>query len=219
MEMVVTMGTAYIDHIDIASDGRVVVTGSLSRTGLRASLSEYYYLLPPADGIWEYELSVVAESPNGAAVLVPFSVEAPWTGDSKANGARVYQASTSGPAKATTQLKAKKVEQLTTVQVNAVYLEGASYDNARQNLIVDLSYGGGCFAHTFELEWDGAVLKSNPPHYLLNLVDTSPIDPCEAYISTQLRFDLSVPGIQIQSPSIVEIRTPSGGQTLRVQIS
>ena len=212
------MAMAYIEHIDITSDGRVVVTGSFSRTGLRALLSEYYYTLPPADGVWEYELSVVADSPNGAAVLVPFSVEAPWIGDSNANGVRVYQTRTSGPAKATTQLKAKKVEQLTTVQANAVYLEGASYDNARQNLIVDLSYGGGCFVHTFELQWDGALLESDPPRYLFNLVDTSPEDKCEAYLSTQLRFDINVPGIQIQSPSIVVIRTPSGGQTL-VQIS
>ncbi len=214
------MAVAYIQSIDITEDGKVRVSGHLSSTNLDVSLSEMIPVIAPEDGIWNYELTVTPTSIIGADMLVPFTVEAPWIGDSDANGARIIQPSIvpNVPDKEIVQLKGKKVAALSTKQSNMVWLIGAYYDQTANQLVIDAKYSGGCFQHLFTLEWDGSSLESFPPQYIFNLVDLSEYDPCKALIDVQLRFDISTMDFQIDEPSKLHIGTPSYGRTLTVEL-
>lgn len=156
------------------------------------------YTKEPEDGIWGYTLEVIPSSVFGATVMMPFTVEAPWTGDIQANGVRVTQPTLS-PNEADyeiVQLKIKKVDDFTTLQANLMLLQGAIFDPSTNQLVVDINYGGGCFPHLFSLEWDGLTLESFPPQYNFNLVDLSDYDPCKAILPAQLRFDIDVPFVR-----------------------
>ncbi|KYF57147.1 hypothetical protein BE08_20885 [Sorangium cellulosum] len=210
------MGRAYITNVDISTDGRVVVEGNLSMTGLTASLEPRIYIQPPPDGVWEYDLVVTPTAEQGAMMLVPFSVHAPWAGNADANGVRIIQDGTPEPT-ATTLLKVRRVQKYTTEQKNMVILKGAGYNAATRRLVVDLTHGGGCFPHSFAVEWDGAALKSSPPQYLLNVVDLSEYDPCKALISEQLHIDLHTPDVSLRGPATLVIQSV-WGRTLRVKL-
>ncbi len=210
---------AFIDQIDITTDGKVRVSGQLSQTNLTASLNEQIYINEPEDGIWGYTLEVIPKSAWGAEILVPFSVDAPWFGNNNSNGVRVYQKSiTPGKGLETLQLKAKKVKSFTTEQVNQVFLKGAQYNTTYKQLIIDLVYSGGCFPHSFALEWDGATLESFPPQYNFNLIDLSEYDPCKGLIPVQLRFDIDTPGVQLELPSTINLGTAGFGASIRVKL-
>ncbi len=58
-------------------------------------------------------------------------------------------------------------------------------------LIVEVSYGGGCEKHNFTLLDTGIATRSIPPQHLLRLVHDAHGDACEAYITSELRFDIS----------------------------
>ena len=164
---------AYIQQVDITTDGKVVITGQFSRTNLKAKLSEHIYLKEPEDGIWGYTLEIIPISVFGADIMVPFVVEAPWTGNNNANGVRVTQINLNPkePDYETIQLKVKKVDSFTEKQSNLLILKGASFNKSTNQLVIDVSYGGGCFPHLFSLEWDGISLESFPPQYNFSLVD------------------------------------------------
>ncbi|MCG9770767.1 hypothetical protein L1D59_19395 [Pseudoalteromonas piscicida] len=214
------MAVAYIQSIDITENGRVQVSGQLSSTNLNVSLNEMIPVVPPADGIWNYELTVTPTSMIGADMLVPFVVDAPWIGNSEANGARIIQPSNDPNTqdKETVHLKGKTVKTLTQKQANMLWLKGAHYDRSASQLVIDARYGGGCFQHIFALEWDGTSLESFPPQYMFNLVDMSEYDPCKALIDVQLRFDISTMDFRVDEPSRLHIGTPSYGRTLTVEL-
>ncbi|UII32149.1 hypothetical protein LVD17_28090 [Fulvivirga ulvae] len=203
---------AYIQQIDITTDKKVVVSGLLSRTNLNAKLKEHIYIKEPEDGLWGYTLEVIPTTVYGVDMMIPFSTEAPWTGNESANGLRITQSSPDPEHRdyETTLLKVKKVENFTTEQANTVVLRGASFDELTGQLIIDINYSGGCFPHSFALEWDGSILKSIPPYYRLNLVDLSDYDPCKALVPAQLRFDIETTDIRIQKPSGIIVGTPRG---------
>ncbi len=211
---------AYIQKIDITEDGKVIVSGQLSRTNLVAKLSPMIYVHPPKDGIWGYTLEVLPTSVFGSDKMEPFSVEAPWTGNNDANGVRITQPRLNPSEKdiETVQLKAKKVEEFTKEQSNLTILKGASFDKETNNLVVDLQYSGGCFPHLFSLEWDGISYKSAPLQYNFKVVDLSDYDPCRAMLSAQLRFDISTPKVQIDRPSVIHLGTVNGGTSIPVDI-
>lgn len=211
---------AYIQNIDITTDGKVVVSGQLSRTNLNANLNEHIYTKAPEDGIWGYTLEVIPTSVFGADMMVPFSVEAPWTGNEAANGVRITQP-TLHPDQSdyqTLQLKVKKVDTFTTEQANLIMLSGATFDRSTNQLVIDINYGGGCFPHLFSLEWDGLSLESFPPQYNFNLVDLNDEDPCKALLSAQLRFDIATPGIQLDRPAVINLVTAGSGRQIQVEI-
>lgn len=211
---------AYIQHIDITSTGKVIVTGQLSRTNMQVKLQELIYAKEPQDGIWGYMLEVIPTSVFGADIMIPFKVEAPWTGNESANGLRITQPSLdpSQDDYETMQLKLKKVNTLTKEQSNFTVLKGASFDKQLKQLIIDISYGGGCSLHLFSLEWDGVILKSIPPQYNFTLVDASKYDPCKAILPAQLRFDIDTPGIQLESPSVINLSTLRSDRQIRIEL-
>ena len=211
---------AYIQQIDITTNGKVVITGQLSRTNLDVRLNEHIYIKEPEDGIWGYTLEVIPASVFGADMMVPFVVEAPWTGNHEANGVRITQP-TLQPDQTdyeTVQLKVKKVESFTEEQSNLLVLKGASFDKSTNQLIIDINYGGGCFPHLFSLEWDGISLESFPPQYNFNLVDLSDYDPCRALLPAQLRFDIETPEIQLDRPSTINLGTVRGNGQIKIEL-
>lgn len=212
---------AYIQQINITTDGKVVVSGQLSRTNLNARLNEHIYANEPKDGIWGYTLEVIPTSVFGADIMVPFSVQAPWTGNENSNGVRITQPNLQSNESdyETVQLKVKKVNSFSTEQVNLIILKGASFDISTNQLILDINYGGGCFPHLFSLEWDGLTIKTIPPQYNFNLVDLSEYDPCRAILPVQLRFDIDTPSIQLDRPSLINIGTQGNFRQIQIELT
>ncbi len=68
-------------------------------------------------------------------------------------------------------------------------LDGATLEG--DTLFVDVSYGGGCETHTWELCWDGSFAQSYPVQVWVELGHDDHDDPCDAWISETLSFDLS----------------------------
>jgi hypothetical protein len=60
-----------------------------------------------------------------------------------------------------------------------------------QQLIVTVSYSGGCENHSFDLYFDGMYAKSLPAQATLQLYHRNNGDACRSLISEELRFDLS----------------------------
>ncbi len=70
----------------------------------------------------------------------------------------------------------------------------ALIDSARisgDTLILVVSYSGGCREHEFKLFGSRSIIKTNPPQAEIYLSHNSNADPCEAWITQQLKFDLS----------------------------
>ncbi len=61
---------------------------------------------------------------------------------------------------------------------------------AESCLFVQLSHGGSCAEHSYELRWNGALAESMPPQAFLVLWHGDPGDPCDAIIQQNLFFDL-----------------------------
>ncbi len=57
-------------------------------------------------------------------------------------------------------------------------------------LAIQISYSGGCRTHEFQLLDTGIATKSIPPQHLLSLVHVLSDDPCEAFLTRILFFDL-----------------------------
>lgn len=60
-------------------------------------------------------------------------------------------------------------------------------------LTVDVQYGGGCRDHSWNMYFNGAILKSMPPQAILHLrhTVTDGPDPCRGMPMETLQFDLS----------------------------
>src|SRR3989338_2634747 len=59
-----------------------------------------------------------------------------------------------------------------------------------QDLVIEVSYGGGCEDHEFDLIWDGSFMKSNPPQVNLDLYHNANNDLCKAIKYETLRYDI-----------------------------
>ena len=59
-------------------------------------------------------------------------------------------------------------------------------------LTLVVGYSGGCEAHEFMLLASLAATKSIPPQHMLKLVHEGNADACEAFLTSELRFDLTV---------------------------
>lgn len=214
------MSLAFIKNIDITPEDRVVVVGQSVKSNLKISLSARHHIEPPSDGIWSYDLNIEPFGPNGVEEPSAFEVDAAWIGDENAKGVRVFQSYHEPVASVqeTVLRKAHIVDSFTEEQKNAIMIQGASFMASVKQLVVDVSYGGGCFAHDFVLEWDGKSLESFPPQYNFNLVDLSEYDPCRALVRTQLRFDINTSDIKVDVPSVINLSQPGTGQGLRVLV-
>lgn len=54
-----------------------------------------------------------------------------------------------------------------------------------------VSYGGGCRDHVFELQFDDAFIMMDPLRLTVTLLHEADEDPCEAWLTEDLEFDLT----------------------------
>ena len=59
------------------------------------------------------------------------------------------------------------------------------------DLVLDVSYGGGCAAHVFAACWDGLFLESFPVQVHLGISHDANDDNCDALIHDEITFDLA----------------------------
>ncbi len=89
------------------------------------------------------------------------------------------------------KLKLLVLATLLTAGAHAAEVRSANLDAAGKNILVDVSYGGGCKEHTFKLKLAGC-LESFPVQCSAQLVETVVGGPdfCEAIISKTVKFSL-----------------------------
>ncbi|MBW2264417.1 MAG: hypothetical protein JRG91_20825, partial [Deltaproteobacteria bacterium] len=66
--------------------------------------------------------------------------------------------------------------------------ESVSIDG--DDILITISYGGGCEDHHFRLCWDGSFMESHPVQVDLELIHDGHGDACLAYITSTHRFSL-----------------------------
>lgn len=154
-------------------------------------LSLAVYIVPPEDGLQDVILS--ATPPTGPAptaievfecsILVP---EEEWF-----EGVRITNAANESLlVLRNPNLKAAPVG------TDPFFMSGVGI--RKDKLLIDVSYGGGCRRHAFQLNWDGTILKSEPPKLILELSHNSNGDNCRALLHEQLQFDLTtLPGFPV----------------------
>lgn len=63
---------------------------------------------------------------------------------------------------------------------------------AGDTLTLNVGYGGGCEEHFFTLCWpDQSFMESDPVQVNLELLHSGVADPCDAYITGDVSFDLT----------------------------
>lgn len=72
---------------------------------------------------------------------------------------------------------------------DALAVNSAVIEN--NELVMSVSYSGGCATHLIDLYAYTGILKSNPPQMNLVLSHNANNDMCEAYITKTIRFDLN----------------------------
>lgn len=70
------------------------------------------------------------------------------------------------------------------IQIEGVRREG-------NTLFLDVSYGGGCGEHSFEMNGSMAVMKSMPPQRAVKLTHTNHEDYCKAIVRKTIEVDIS----------------------------
>lgn len=92
--------------------------------------------------------------------------------------------------------KALLVALMALVSSNALAIEvkSARLDAAKENILIDIAYGGGCEKHIFKLEV-GTCLESYPVRCSAQLVDLGKPDACEAYIQETVTINLKEAGL------------------------
>jgi len=86
--------------------------------------------------------------------------------------------------------------------------------NAKEGVLeVDVSFGGGCLEHTFELQV-GGCLESFPVQCTLKVVDTTEgFDACEAFLFKTLKFSLKEYGLTDSYYSGASLTIKGAGKT------
>lgn len=81
-------------------------------------------------------------------------------------------------------------------QAGAAEVRGARLDANKKNLLIDVTYGGGCAKHTFKLAV-GACRESFPVSCDAVLIEkiSGGVDLCEAIISETVKINLKRAGL------------------------
>jgi hypothetical protein len=94
------------------------------------------------------------------------------------------------------KLKLLVLATLFTAGAQAAEVLSAKLDAAKKNILVDVSYGGGCKDHVFKLKL-GGCLESFPVQCSAQLVETVVDGPdfCEAIVGETVKFSLKKYGL------------------------
>lgn len=162
-------------------------------------LSPYYYIVPPEDGIYDFDL--LAKQPNSD---VGQQVETLTTTTSRSiegvRGVRIHAA------------KNKLVVRLATI-TSETPPKGDEFKVSQavieaDQLKIDVTYSGGCERHNFDLYWDGSYQESFPQQVQMVLVHDANSDPCERSIQETLIFDL----LDLE-PAVIKLSNEFGDTT------
>ncbi len=82
-------------------------------------------------------------------------------------------------------------------------------------LYVTVGYSGGCKEHTFNMNWNGRYLKSQPMQINLVIMHDNGEDLCEQWITEQFRCDLSTFAENGQKELLINLFSWSEAMVLR----
>ncbi|TXI85187.1 MAG: hypothetical protein E6Q37_06925 [Crocinitomicaceae bacterium] len=107
------------------------------------------------------------------------------------------------------QLKTKKIEAVGTLgqfpeESTPITIEKAKIEG--NELVLDVSYGGGCQEHEFKLIGSEMISKSLPPIRAIKLVHIGNNDMCKALIMQTLKFDISAFAYKQEKGSEITLR-------------
>jgi hypothetical protein len=74
-------------------------------------------------------------------------------------------------------------------QAHSAMIRSAKLDSSKRNLVIDVTYGGGCGKHDFTLQV-GGCLESYPVRCTAELIEKTN-DMCEALVSTTVVINLA----------------------------
>lgn len=163
------------------------------------ALSSVVYVKPPVDGIQDFILHGQAPSGLAATAIETFQVSALVPSADWLQGVRIINSC--GTSLLTLKMP---VREQAPIGDDFFGIEAAGLKGDK--LIIDVRYSGGCRQHTFQLNWNGKFLKSNPAQAVLELSHNANGDTCKAIIRERLQFDLSV---IIEDPSQYILRLGS----------
>lgn len=93
-------------------------------------------------------------------------------------------------------MKAIILALLFSVPTFAATVNSAKIDQARDTLIVSVTYGGGCEQHEFSIKLSGHCLETFPVQCAAQLIEsTERPDLCEAIITESVEFELREHGL------------------------
>lgn len=151
---------------------------------IQTQLSPYFYLVPPADGIYDFDFT--ANIPDGFIpnttddVLITAATLIASPDSNPVKGVRVHGTANNIVTRVPTATTAATSDEFKINQVTT----------KNDKLVINVQYTGGCERHDFELIWDGSYLESFPPVARMRLVHNSNGDPCKALPTEDLQFDL-----------------------------
>lgn len=148
-------------------------------------LDSLIYVTPPADGIQEVILRGTPPTGIVAQILERFDLSVELPSASWLKGVRIVNQFRDPLLMLIDPVKKQPPVGKDFVAIEAAGLKG-------DKLILDVRYAGGCLNHSFQLNWDGKFLKSNPAQVVLELSHNANGDSCKALVSQRLQFDLSV---------------------------
>ena len=92
------------------------------------------------------------------------------------------------------------------IGTSSFFMEPISTDGDK--LLIHVRYGGGCKNHSFQLNWDGEIMKSQPVQVVLELTHNNNGDTCKALLSETLQYDLSTLQGFPQQEMVIILQSP-----------
>ena len=85
-------------------------------------------------------------------------------------------------------------------------LKSVKIDDDELVMYIEVSYGGGCAKHTFELIWPDIILGIYPPQFSIVLNHQANGDTCKALLTQTLKIDLTNNALNLDDQSIKDMR-------------
>lgn len=177
-----------ITKADLKTAGKLIsldVTAIALTSGwTNVGLSVVQYVMPPVHGIQDVILHATAPIGPVNDMLETFQLSTPLPVSDWFQGARIRNATEDE----------QWVIRNPTIKKKPIGFNGFTAELAEvagDKLLIRVRYGGGCKPHSFQLNWDGEIIKTFPPKVSFNLSHNNHGDNCMALLYETLVFDLS----------------------------
>jgi hypothetical protein len=195
-----------IANVDLKRDGSGFILDvtaiANSRPWTNVKLEKTHHIAPPEDGIQEFTL--VGDPPRGIELpaVQSFDLTEQIT-DTWLRGVVIKNATGGNTRRLLMATKNQPAIGDTYCSVSHAVVAG-------DKLLMQVTYGGGCARHDFQLDWNGVIRESFPPGVTLTLTHNGHNDPCKALLTEELEFDLSVVEGLPQERMIITLLAPDG---------